>query len=852
MLLLPNIKNEQILLEDYTYLLSAAGISDFHLEGGYLQVGRPSTAQPWILHLSVVLPQLEELLEVVVPLLVQQRCMFMIPQNPHVASSIIDGNYSHQSYARVVSIRVAAEAHLEPLACELRRLTSSFIGPSIHSAYPLGGIVYLSFEPIIRDQTHQQAQEIIGTVLPVIKYDLRLPNGIHWPFTSIPEPVDRPDMCWLSDFLILETVKSDLKSRVLFARRISWKKFYQPVLIKEGYANTVYDAYGRSIHDRLGAQGRLLKILSEGNLAPRPLGLYPSDKGTCLVVEKVPGRSFYQIIKEIHGRGMIWLAMAHSDQEELLDQVIAVLVAVGRMHQLGVIHRDLTPSNILHATKGGVRFIDLELGFYTKTSTPDPVFTLGSPGFMSDEQVAGVTPTVGEDIYALGGTIIMSLTGLWPTTLDRALADKQETLLNFLLRDHRLVDVLMDCRAKESALRPTVLRIESAVRSYKKRLAKLPGMDAINTAFDLSAIEKLATRIAGVISIHVYQELSGNRESVNRSFSSGITGMVYALEHAHSSGLNIHDYDVTRGLHLRHLQEGSHNMIAHLQKDATQCWDPLLVSLIEQYITPLVSGEVFEENTSHIGPEMAGGLAGIALNMLWVTETLPANEREQIEPACLKSLLAAQQRDGSWITRSRDGQRLKFTGIASGTAGIILCLLKYYQLNKTDALRAAITNGLSWLRVFSKAPPVPIAGGRQIVSPWLTEGFTGVAAAFLAADVVIPGEDYLQTAQSLLSDHPSLLAGNFLGYNNGVAGIGLLCIEMFRHDHDQQWLKKAEWIATLLNQLSVIPPNQCSLAWIADKQDGSDMGFTHGNGGILFFLTNLINLIRHGAHNSGK
>jgi serine/threonine protein kinase len=86
--------------------------------------------------------------------------------------------------------------------------------------------------------------------------------------------------------------------------------------------------------------------------------------------------------------------------------------ALDYIHRQGVVHRDVTPSNILCDPTGQPRLVDfgiarlLESPRMTATS-----MTIGTAAFMAPEQVQGHEVTPAADVYALGLVLLEALTG---------------------------------------------------------------------------------------------------------------------------------------------------------------------------------------------------------------------------------------------------------------------------------------------------------------------------------------------------------------------------------------------------------------------------------------------------------
>ncbi len=101
----------------------------------------------------------------------------------------------------------------------------------------------------------------------------------------------------------------------------------------------------------------------------------------------------------------------------------AIILGVARglceIHANGLIHRDIKPSNIRITTRGVVKLMDfgiiLEL---SNTTLTRPGMMVGSPSYLSPEQVLGDTITPQSDIFLLGITLYEMLTGNRPFTAE--------------------------------------------------------------------------------------------------------------------------------------------------------------------------------------------------------------------------------------------------------------------------------------------------------------------------------------------------------------------------------------------------------------------------------------------------
>lgn|GEM_PF-119141 len=118
------------------------------------------------------------------------------------------------------------------------------------------------------------------------------------------------------------------------------------------------------------------------------------------------------------------------DAHEAVRLLLPIIDAIQVAHSEGVLHRDLKPSNILIASDGTPFVTDFGLAKRTQQTSASAVRNpvdrdasitktgaiLGTPAWMSPEQAAGQTATIGEasDIYSLGAILYAMLTGRPP------------------------------------------------------------------------------------------------------------------------------------------------------------------------------------------------------------------------------------------------------------------------------------------------------------------------------------------------------------------------------------------------------------------------------------------------------
>ena len=98
-----------------------------------------------------------------------------------------------------------------------------------------------------------------------------------------------------------------------------------------------------------------------------------------------------------------------------MDIVAQVAAGLQAAHAIGLIHRDITPANILFASDGTVKITDFGIahavGSVPLTATGT---VLGTPGYIAPERVSGQQTGPASDLYALGIVAYECLAGARP------------------------------------------------------------------------------------------------------------------------------------------------------------------------------------------------------------------------------------------------------------------------------------------------------------------------------------------------------------------------------------------------------------------------------------------------------
>jgi serine/threonine-protein kinase len=142
-----------------------------------------------------------------------------------------------------------------------------------------------------------------------------------------------------------------------------------------------------------------------------------------MVIEWVEGRLLRAILNEKRKLPV----------ERAVHFALEMCDALDTMHKHGVVHRDLKPENVMVGAEDHIKLIDFGIAMKEDarrithaTITP----ALGTPDYISPEQVKGQRGDQRSDIYALGAVLYEMLTGQPPFTGPNPLAVMNERMLH--------------------------------------------------------------------------------------------------------------------------------------------------------------------------------------------------------------------------------------------------------------------------------------------------------------------------------------------------------------------------------------------------------------------------------------
>jgi serine/threonine protein kinase len=165
------------------------------------------------------------------------------------------------------------------------------------------------------------------------------------------------------------------------------------------------DSESREFRERFTREAQTAGILSHPNIVTiHDIGEDPETLTSFIAMEYIEGRNLKSMLAEKNRFG--W--------EQIADIIAQVAEAIDYAHRKGIIHRDIKPANIIITTDGKVKIMDFGIAKIASSNLTTTGQFLGTPNYMSPEQVSGAAVDGRSDLFSLGVVLYELLTGRKP------------------------------------------------------------------------------------------------------------------------------------------------------------------------------------------------------------------------------------------------------------------------------------------------------------------------------------------------------------------------------------------------------------------------------------------------------
>jgi len=862
-------------MTDFSEILQIRGL-DFFPSTYYWQVGKITRTQGWILHLSVGNWRILELLETVIPLLMKSNTTFKIVRDELTSSYLLEGGLGYTQIGKIVGIYPDTDEEANNLAQQLIILTKSFQGPAIPTDRHLGGVVYTrygSFNPVlVNNQKNEPIPHIYDhrgqLVADPYSIPFVLPQGVKWPFSDIVEPIPPARNKLLNyAYFPLTTIKLDAKGNVI--RALYFKKLWKirSCLIKQGRHHMFSDAAGRDIQDRLAWQYELYQALHADIPMPEVFDLFTEHGDSYLAMAYIKGQSLRAWIDAIYC-GKSWQSLAISSRLQLIDRLLEILYIVGRMHERGYVHRDITSMNFLIDQKGKIWLIDLELTWSMINKVPNPPFAQGTSGFMSPEQQAvKMPPTTKEDIYGLGALATEFLTNLYPFKLDQASPRNLQEILLFFTGDNEIAKLISISQSADPYQRPSLDELRNALEKYRAALLQMKISDISPFIHSVSSAQLDRTIVAGLIGL-AHPDVAipqlgwcsmrqrkenhiGNQQiemAIYEGWHTGIAGPLWTVSRAKMFGFDIKScmgiYHCSWQYIHTHCFENSawsdRSLYTGLAGIAMALVEGLNSGLLQPSPEAFCRLEVcFAKEANELS--LSRGTAGQGMALLCAADWMEAPLHEKLLASYVQNIMKNQFPDGSWDTGLSPGKRKDtIIGLDKGVAGIIWFLLAYLEKYPSEAVTMSVEKALQWLLYHAKKKGNSynwtMSTATESENNWsIGYGRLGILLVFIKAYGILKNPLYGEIVRNSLLSLPARPVYMDFTLDDGLAGLGEVYLEAAAVLEDPTWKERANWIAGVLSHCMRSHEREGGF-WLTTTSEFPTVDLFTGNCGILHFL----------------
>ena len=161
------------------------------------------------------------------------------------------------------------------------------------------------------------------------------------------------------------------------------------------------------LSERFEQEFKALSRLNHPNVLPvYECGAYGNRP--YFTMELLEGKTLKEVVQD-------WMTLPPTERfSKARHTLLQMAAALDHIHQHGWIHRDVTPSNIMVLMDGTIRLMDFGVVKIPGTEQTVAGEMIGTVAYMAPEQIQNQTLDSRTDLYSLGATLYLMLTGQRP------------------------------------------------------------------------------------------------------------------------------------------------------------------------------------------------------------------------------------------------------------------------------------------------------------------------------------------------------------------------------------------------------------------------------------------------------
>lgn len=850
----------------YNPIIKSYGIGSKERYPWIYSIKENHNLQGWKLHLSSTPILAIKLLNKVLPFLKQNAICFKVINNSHSLFLLNSGFFGSKQVGKFMTIYPLSTKDAVSIAKKLKELTVGFEGPQIDTDLKIGDITYTRYGAISPVVTYNEYNEEVlkirsasGALVPDL---YKTPQTMRVPFAV--QKVDKNEKLLSGKYLITKKLAGERFGCVFQAIDLEDQSAINIKIIKEGRFGYLSNEDGTDAIDLLKNEFSILKQLSKQIFVPRVKEFFEERDRAYLVREFIIGEDMHSLIRP-------WSILNKTDKIKRLELLLELIRIVIKLHELGFVHRDIKPSNIL-VSNGKLFIIDFENTYNINSGAK--WLNTSSIYFSSPQQEAGNKPDFSDDIFAMGVLSLHFLTGLNPAYyfLTKQNTKKLSVLFGNEL-PQKLIQDFISCCSLNKSKRVNLEDLFTSLQTFIERYKVEPQNNLNSAGFSkknedihititrsingLRAVGKRDYKLLIKNNLYWYKKRWVEDTLVHYEAYDGLAGALYLYSIVVANKVDNNDSFKKARLYA--------NELLNSYADARTASAGLYTGLTGKAVALLMAAdagiikydtrvhkfiELTFKSKTH-GFDIIGGLAGQVLGLinLYKSTFNKTKIKESISVVLDRSisrLVEKQNKDGSWYYFNKESgsdAKIRYTGFAHGTAGILYALAEYQKNFNTNKINKTIIKGTNWLLDNSISNKYtikwPIAPEENKTMLAWCHGSPGIGMTFLKLYEITKSKKYKEIAEKALDFQVESIINYDFNLCHGLSGIGEIFLYFYNILGEEKWLNKAKMLYNRMSMFTKSYKNN-SILWPSDNINNYS-SLMLGASGITHFLINLQN-----------
>jgi hypothetical protein len=337
-------------------------------------------AAGWKLHVSATVHSAEEVLGRVLPLVLDEGVAFKVAASPSVLAALNEGEAGLSQVGKFITVYPRDDEQAVRLALSLDEATRGLAGPRVSTDRELrpGGLVSYRYGAFTGGP--DEPEPPAPAVAPFVA-------------AGVAEPPERGPVG--GRYVLVSTLHRSAGGSVHLAADVERGR---ACVLKRAGRDARVGPDGRDARDHLRHEAEVLQRLAPDPRVPRVLDLV-EDQG-----------DLYLVLEQLEGQALGRTVMGPCGMERTVDLGRQLVSALGAIHDVGLVYRDLNPMNVVVGQDGAARLVDFELACEVGSTGE----AAGTPGYCSPQQITGAPASVADDVYGVGALLHFVATGADP------------------------------------------------------------------------------------------------------------------------------------------------------------------------------------------------------------------------------------------------------------------------------------------------------------------------------------------------------------------------------------------------------------------------------------------------------